>query len=123
MTERLLVVLGALFGLVGVAAAAAAAHITGGSLTVAADFLLFHAPVLIAAALAIRSGLVAPKLARLGAMLIFLGVVLFSGDLALRASLGTPLFHMAAPTGGIVLMIGWVLLGVAGAIGSRRADA
>ena len=41
------------------------------------------------------------------------GVALFSGDLALRAYAGHPLFPMSAPTGGVVMIAGWVLLALA----------
>jgi uncharacterized membrane protein YgdD (TMEM256/DUF423 family) len=39
--------------------------------------------------------------------------VLFCGDLAARDFLGGTLFPMAAPTGGILLMAGWILTGAA----------
>jgi uncharacterized membrane protein YgdD (TMEM256/DUF423 family) len=42
-----------------------------------------------------------------------LGLVLFCGDLAMRAFRGSALFPMAAPTGGFVLMAGWALIAVA----------
>ena len=47
--DRILIALGAIAGLAGVALSAAAAHVTGaGSLETAARFLLFHAPALLA---------------------------------------------------------------------------
>jgi uncharacterized membrane protein YgdD (TMEM256/DUF423 family) len=42
-----------------------------------------------------------------------IGLLLFCGDLACRDFLGQPLFAMAAPTGGTILMGGWLLLAVA----------
>ncbi|GGC80170.1 DUF423 domain-containing protein [Chelatococcus reniformis] len=122
MLDRLFVVLGALFGLAGVAAAAAAAHVTGeGNLGTAANFLLFHAPVLIAATAVMGQGLVRRGIARLAIMLIALGAILFCGDLALRALAHAPLFPMAAPTGGVVLMAGWLLLAVAALVPAGRS--
>ena len=121
LIDRLFVVLGAVAGLAGVVAAAAAAHVTGtGSLSTAADFLLFHAPVLVAIAIADHVGLGRAGLLRLGGALVVLGLIGFSGDLAMRALAGTPLFAMAAPTGGTLLMIGWVAIGLS-AIIPRRA--
>lgn len=121
LIDRLFVVLGAVAGLAGVVAAAAAAHVTGtGSLGTAADFLLFHAPVLVAIAIADHVGLGRAGLLRLGGALVVLGLAAFSGDLAMRALTGTPLFAMAAPTGGTLLMIAWVAIGLS-AIIPRRA--
>ncbi|MBM6596222.1 DUF423 domain-containing protein [Microvirga pudoricolor] len=113
MAERLLIVLAALAGLLGVALSAAAAHVTGGgSLQTAAQFLLFHAPALLALVALGRSGAVSPKLARLAGYVLVVGLVLFCGDLTRRALAGEALAPMAAPTGGVMLMIGWVLAGV-----------
>jgi uncharacterized membrane protein YgdD (TMEM256/DUF423 family) len=41
------------------------------------------------------------------------GAILFAGDIALRAFAGHRLFVMAAPTGGIILIIGWLALAAA----------
>jgi uncharacterized membrane protein YgdD (TMEM256/DUF423 family) len=50
----------------------------------------------------------------LAAMLCFvLGGALFSGDIAMRAFVGDRLFPMAAPTGGTLLLGGWLILAAA----------
>jgi uncharacterized membrane protein YgdD (TMEM256/DUF423 family) len=119
--DRALIALGALAGLAGVALSAAAAHVTGaGTLETAARFLLFHAPALIALAALSGTRLVHPSLGRASGFALALGLGLFSGDLALRAVQGVPLFPMAAPSGGVILMLGWVLIAVAAARGARR---
>jgi uncharacterized membrane protein YgdD (TMEM256/DUF423 family) len=41
------------------------------------------------------------------------GAALFSGDIAMRAFAGHRLFVMAAPTGGVILIAGWLGLVVA----------
>ena len=46
-----------------------------------------------------------------------LGSALFSGDIALRAFTGHRLFALAAPTGGIILIVAWLGL-VAAAVGA-----
>ncbi len=48
LAARILIVLASLSGLLGVGLSAAAAHITGGTLATAAQFLLFPAPALLA---------------------------------------------------------------------------
>ena len=110
----MLIVLGALAGLLGVALAAAAAHHSGGpNLETASRFLMLHAPVLLAVAALAATGVVHPGLGRVASWVIVLGLVLFCGDLAMRAFRGAALFPMAAPSGGFALMAGWALLGLA----------
>lgn len=124
MPERFLLFLGALCGLAGVMTAAAAAHVSGDdNLKTAAQFLLFHAPLLAAAPAIVRCGAVHRHIALLALMLVFVGVALFSGQLALGALKNASLFSMAAPTGGSLLMLGWALLGVAGLIPARKPAA
>jgi uncharacterized membrane protein YgdD (TMEM256/DUF423 family) len=119
--DRLLFFLGAIAGLCGVVGAAAAAHVTGpGSLDVAANFLLFHGPLLIGVALADHMGFGRASALRLAGVLIAIGLVGFSGDLAVRALAGISPLPLAAPTGGTLLMIGWLFLAIA-ALVPRRA--
>jgi len=119
--DRLLFFLGAIAGLCGVAGAAAAAHVTGsGSLDIAANFLLFHGPLLVAVALADHVGFGRAGPLRLGGILIAIGLIGFSGDLTVRALQGVSPLPMAAPTGGTLLMLGWLFLAIA-ALVPRRA--
>jgi len=115
--DRVLLALGALAGLLGVAASAAAAHLSGAdSLKTAAQFLLFHAPAILALVALAATGLTRGALTRTAAGALVVGIALFSGDLAMRALMGQPLFPMAAPAGGFVLMAGWLLAAVAALI-------
>ena len=119
-TDRVIVALAALAGLLGVALSAAAAHGAGGaSLATAAQFLLFHAPALLALAALAAGGACNPGLARLAGVAILLGLALFCGDLARRALAGLALAPMAAPGGGVLLMIGWALVALAGLVPRR----
>lgn len=120
--DRVLVALAGLCGLLGVALSAAAAHREGGeTLRTAAYFLLFHAPLVVGLAALAGSGMVNRKLARLAAVAALVGLALFSGDLAMRALAGVPLFPYAAPSGGFALMGGWLLVAVAALVPSRTA--
>jgi uncharacterized membrane protein YgdD (TMEM256/DUF423 family) len=120
LPDRVIIVLAALSGLLGVALSAAAAHVTGGgSLTTAAQFLLFHAPALLALIALGAYGTLDAKLARLAGFVLILGLILFCGDLSRRALSGVALAPMAAPAGGILLMIGWGLIGAAGLLPRR----
>lgn len=118
--DRVLLALGALAGLLGVAASAAAAHISGAdSLKTAAQFLLFHAPAILALVALTATGTTHRLLTRIAASALLLGLALFSGDVALRALQGTSLFPMAAPSGGFLLMGGWLLAAVAAFVPAR----
>lgn len=121
LADRALIALACLAGGLGVAASAGAAHIAGAdSLKTAAQFLLFHAPAILALAGLAAAGLAHPVATRIAAWALLLGLALFSGDLALRALAGRPLFPMAAPSGGILLMLGWTAAAVAALIPVRR---
>ena len=118
---RVLVALGAIAGCLGAALSAAASHVTGGgTLDVAARFLLAHAPALIGLAAAIATYLVHRPTALAAGSLLAIGLALFSGDLASRAFQGAALFPMAAPAGGILLIAGWALVAAAAVIVGRK---
>ena len=120
--DRALVALACLAGLLGVALSAAAAHIPGAdSLKTAAQFLLFHAPAILGLTGLGRLGLARPALARGAAGLLVLGLILFCGDLSVRAWLQHALFPMAAPTGGFALMAGWLVGILCALVPARRA--
>ena len=119
--ERLLGVAAGLAGLLGVALSAAAVHSGAGqTLDTAARFLLFHAPALIGVVALIAGGTVHPRLGRLAGFALVFGLALFSGDLAMRALQGVPLLPMAAPTGGVLLMIGWFCVGLSALLPARH---
>ena len=110
----MLMVMGALAGLLGVALSAAAAHGPGGpNLETASRFLLFHAPVLLVTVALARSEAIHAGMGRIAGWLMVVGLVLFCGDLAMRSFRNAALFPMAAPIGGFALMGGWGLLALA----------
>jgi uncharacterized membrane protein YgdD (TMEM256/DUF423 family) len=45
---------------------------------------------------------------------LLVGVTLFSGDVAARTLGLGKLFPMAAPTGGMIMIVGWLMLALAG---------
>ena len=104
-----------LSGAAGVALAAAGAHGAAlSALTPAAQFLMMHAAAAVAiAAVAIRAAHPAGFLA--AAVILLVGVTLFSGDIAVRTLWGHRLFPMAAPIGGSTMIVGWLVLAAAGA--------
>jgi uncharacterized membrane protein YgdD (TMEM256/DUF423 family) len=118
----LLLVIAALMGAAGVMLAAAAAHaVRGAGLDAAASMLLFHAAAAFGAAALVHQGLLRRPLGLAGIAAWVIGAVLFSGDIALRAFAGHRLFPMAAPAGGIMLILGWLVLAVAAVAAPWRA--
>jgi uncharacterized membrane protein YgdD (TMEM256/DUF423 family) len=117
---QVLIGIAALFGCAGIALTAAGAHAKpGAGLDSAGYMLLFHAPAVIAACAGISAGLISRPVGLIAAIVLLIGVALFSGDLALRAFAGQRLFPMAAPTGGMVMIGGWALLAVSAFLALR----
>jgi uncharacterized membrane protein YgdD (TMEM256/DUF423 family) len=125
--HRILLIIAAFAGLLGAAgvgAAAAGAHLGGGQLLeTAATFLMIHSAVVLGiVALALR----APRRGAAGfiaaAVLLIAGMILFCGDFALRALAGHALFPMAAPTGGLLLIAGWLGAAMAAALGAAARE-
>jgi uncharacterized membrane protein YgdD (TMEM256/DUF423 family) len=103
-----------LAGAAGVALAAAGAHGTAlSALTPPAYFLIMHAAAATAIAV-IATRAAHPVGFLLAALILLIGVSLFSGDIAARTFLGHRLFPMAAPTGGSIMILGWLVLSAAG---------
>jgi uncharacterized membrane protein YgdD (TMEM256/DUF423 family) len=50
-------------------------------------------------------------------------MLLFCGDFAMRAFAARPLFRMAAPSGGILLIAGWVAAAIAAAMAAASREA
>lgn len=98
-------------GIGGVAAAAASAHAASDPRLLGAVALvcLAHAPALLALGLSGRRDF----MLRLATLLLFAGTTVFSADIALRAFGHGRLFAMAAPSGGIAMMAGWLAVAVA----------
>ncbi|WP_026203523.1 DUF423 domain-containing protein [Rhizobium giardinii] len=106
-----------LMGLFGVVSAAAASHgadprLLGG----ASAMCLAHAPALVA----LYAAWPMVRTAAIAALLLSTGTALFAADLTARHLLGHGLFPMSAPTGGGLMMLGWLAI-AAGAF-FKRAD-
>ena len=113
---RILIVLAAIMGADGVMLAAASAHQADASrLASASSMLLFHATAVLAAVALIERGVVDARIGIVAAFGFVIAASLFAGDLALRQYTGHGLFSMAAPTGGTLLIVSWLVLAVAAA--------
>ena len=107
--HRLLLALAGLLGALGVAASAAGSHGAETNLTTAGTFLIVHAAALVGLS-AWRDN----RAALIAGCVLAVGVILFAGDLTMRARAGTALFPMAAPIGGGAMILGWLGVAIAG---------
>jgi uncharacterized membrane protein YgdD (TMEM256/DUF423 family) len=115
-----LVALAGLYGAAGVALWAAAAHAGANtSLATGAQFLLIHATALAGIAALASTHFSAPRLALSAGVVLAIGSGLFTGDIAMRAFWQQPLFAMAAPSGGTLTILGWLLLAFAALMAAR----
>lgn len=116
--DRVIGVAAGLAGAAGVAASAAGAHAYAGTnLDTAGKMLLIHGAALLALAVPGRNS---DRVRRIAAAVMAIGILLFAGDLTLRSVEGLPLFPMAAPFGGLMLIAGWLVAAVS-YLGGRRA--
>lgn len=106
MPSRFLIFVAGLFGVLGVGLSAAAAHGGTPNTATAATFMVVHAPAVLVIGLTSFNAII-----RWAAAVLLVGVAVFAGDLVSRDFLDDRLFAMAAPTGGALMMLGW--LGVA----------
>ena len=121
LAARILIVLAAIMGADGVILAAASAHGADASrLASASSMLLFHATAVLGAVALAERGIVHAKIGAVAAFGFVVAASLFAGDLTLRQYAGHGLFPFAAPTGGTLLILSWLMLAVA-ALWPRRS--
>jgi uncharacterized membrane protein YgdD (TMEM256/DUF423 family) len=114
--HRILLVLAGIMGASGVMLAAGSAHLPDATrLAAASSMLLFHASAVLGAIALVGRGLLNRAIGTVAAIGFVIAASLFAGDLALRQYAGHGLFPMAAPTGGTLLIVSWLVLAVAAA--------
>jgi len=115
--DRALLVAAGFAGALGVALAAAGAHIAGAErLATAGQMAMAQAPALLAL------GLYRPARGRMmtiAAALIGLGLVVFAGALAFHDLSGSAALAFAAPWGGTAMILGWLDIIVAALVRKR----
>jgi uncharacterized membrane protein YgdD (TMEM256/DUF423 family) len=113
---RILVILAGIMGADGVILAATAAHQADAArLMPASSMLLFHASAVLATVALTERGIVHAKGGVAAAFGFAVASALFAGDLCMRHFAGHGLFPFAAPTGGTLLIISWLVLAIAAA--------
>ena len=113
---RILIILAGIMGADGVVLAAASAHQADASrLASASSMLLFHSSAVLAAVALAERGVIHLRIGIAAGFGFVIAAALFAGDLTLRQYAGHSLFPMAAPTGGTLLIVSWLLLAVAAA--------
>jgi uncharacterized membrane protein YgdD (TMEM256/DUF423 family) len=114
--DRILIGLAAIMGADGVILAAASAHQADASrLASASSMLLFHASAVLGIVALVERTTIHARIGLAAAFGLVIAAALFAGDLTLRQYAGHGLFPFAAPTGGTLLIAGWLALAIAAA--------
>jgi uncharacterized membrane protein YgdD (TMEM256/DUF423 family) len=116
---RVLVILAGIMGAAGGMLAGGAAHLPG-RLASASSMLLFHAAAVLAIVALTERGIVHARIGIAAAFGFVIAAMLFAGDMTLRQYAGHRLFPFAAPTGGTLFIVSWLVL-VAAAAWPRRS--
>jgi uncharacterized membrane protein YgdD (TMEM256/DUF423 family) len=115
--NRGLIVAAGLAGAIGVALAAAGAHIPGGErLATAGTMAMAQAPALLALGFFIPGRGI---LFATASWAIAIGLLAFAGALAFHDLSGNAALAFLAPIGGTAMILGWIGLAVAGIIARR----
>jgi len=113
---RILIILAGIMGADGVILAAASAHQADASrLASASSMLLFHSSAVLAVVALAERGVIHVRIGIAAGFGFVIAAALFAGDLTLRQYAGHSLFPMAAPTGGTLLIVSWLVLALAAA--------
>lgn len=116
--QRALLVVAGLAGMLGVAMAAAGAHVPGGErLGTAGNMAMAQAPALLALGFFVPA---TALLMSISAWAIAIGLVLFAGALAFHTLTGSPTLAFLAPIGGTTMMLGWLGIAIAALVQKRR---
>lgn len=111
-SDYVFLLLSGLWGLIGVGLLAAGAH-ADPRLGSAGMMLIFHA---VAAIALVHSGFMGPRM-RLNVILCLLvGAGVFAADICSRVMRGEGLLPNLAPTGGVLVMLGWAGVSIAAAL-------
>jgi uncharacterized membrane protein YgdD (TMEM256/DUF423 family) len=109
--DQILIALAGVMGAAGIMLTAAGAHgKPGAGLDSAGYLLLIHAVAVLAGSAALRQGLLLRALGGIVLWGFVAGAGLFAADVAARAYLGHRLFPFAAPAGGMILILAWLVL-------------
>ena len=100
--------LAGLSGALAIAAYAGAAHGGENHLGNIAPLLLGHAPAFLVLSLIVPAN----RSSYLAGALLAIGLALFCSDLFVRDMIGERIFPMAAPTGGSLMILGWLAIAV-----------
>ena len=114
--HRILIGLSGIMGADGVILAAASAHQPDATrLAAASSMLLFHSVAVLATVALAERGIIHFRIGIAAACGFVIAAALFATDLSLRQYAGHSLLPFAAPTGGTLLILSWLMLAVAAA--------
>ncbi|MFL6825240.1 MAG: DUF423 domain-containing protein [Bradyrhizobium sp.] len=113
---RILIIIAAIMGADGVILAALSAHQADATrLGPASSMLLFHGLAVLGTVALAERGLIHARIGMVAACGFVIAAALFATDLTLRQYGGQGLFAFAAPAGGTLLILSWLVLALAAA--------
>ncbi|KZL06440.1 DUF423 domain-containing protein [Pseudovibrio sp. Ad26] len=105
--------LGGFCGVIALLTSAASSHAVDNQyLGIISQIMMMHAAAFVG--LGVAHGITGSKGIAFAMLLLFAGVGLFCGDLAQRLFVGEKLFDFAAPTGGMLMILGWLFVFLSG---------
>ncbi|KZL28619.1 DUF423 domain-containing protein [Pseudovibrio sp. WM33] len=105
--------LGGFCGVIAILTSAASSHAVDNQyLGIISQITMMHAAAFVG--LGVAHGITGSKGIAFAMLLLFAGVGLFCGDLAQRLFVGEKLFDFAAPTGGMLMILGWLFVFLSG---------
>jgi uncharacterized membrane protein YgdD (TMEM256/DUF423 family) len=116
MPARLIIGIAGLIGAVSVGLAAMASHGNNAVIATAANFGLLHAAALVGIA-RLRN-----RVAQAAGIVLIVGILLFAGDLVTKGLSGASPLPIAAPIGGGLLILGWLVLAASALVRGERDD-
>ena len=116
--QRALLVVAGLAGMIGVALAAAGAHVPGGErLATAGNMAMAQAPALMALGFFVPA---TALLMSMSAWAIAIGLIGFAGALSFHTLSGSAALSFLAPIGGTTMMIGWLGIAISAFLLKKR---
>ena len=105
--------LGGFCGVIAILTSAASSHAVNNEyLSIISQITMMHAAAFVG--LGVAHGITGSRGIAFAMLLLFAGVGLFCGDLAQRLFVGEKLFDFAAPTGGMLMVFGWLFVFLSG---------
>ena len=113
----MLVIMAALSGALAILMGALTSHhehikSTPGLVSIASDYHFYHSICLLFLGLCLEVGVLHKRILQISGICFVFGILFFCGSIYLRALTEIKVFSYVMPSGGILLLLGWLTLGM-----------